>query len=101
MIFYFVIGSLFFFGIIPFLYKVFLRIIWKPSIHNFNFNFCDDGGLLNGEIDKNVISTNKNADILIIMTEKFSKINYGIANRIEYIIDEEILGIKKMFRVRV
>jgi hypothetical protein len=76
-------------------------MIWELFIYNLSFNFCDDGGLSNGEISRNVIFTNKNADILIIVTEKFSKTNYKIASRIERIVDEEILNIKKMFRVRV
>jgi hypothetical protein len=37
----------------------------------------------------------------MIVTEKPSEINYRIASRIEYIIDEEILRIKKVLRVRV
>jgi hypothetical protein len=77
------------------------RMIWKLFIYDFNFNFYNNGGSLNGEINRNVIFTNENADILIIVTEKFSKTNYRIANRIEYIIDEEILRIKKIFRVRI
>jgi hypothetical protein len=80
---------------------VLLKIIWKLFIYNFNLNFCDDNGFLNDEIDKNVIFTNENTDILIIVTEKLLKTNYRIANSTKYIIDEEILNIKKMFRVRI
>jgi hypothetical protein len=77
------------------------RIIWKLFIYDLNFNFCNNGGFPSGEINRDVIFTNKNADILMIVTEKFSKMNYGIANRTEYIVDEEILDIKKMLRVRI
>jgi hypothetical protein len=101
MISYFVIRSLFLFNIVPLPYKMLFKLIRELSIYNFNFNFCDDDGLLKGEINRNVIFTNENVDILIIVTEKFSEINYRIASRTEHIIDEEILNIKKMFRVRV
>jgi hypothetical protein len=77
------------------------RIIWKLFIYDLNFNFCNNGGFPSGEINRDVIFTNKNADILIIVTKKFSEINYGIANYTEYIVDKKILGIKKMFRVRI
>jgi hypothetical protein len=76
-------------------------MIWKSSIYNLNFNFCDNGGLPDREINRDIIFINKNANILIIVTEKFSEINYGIASRTEYIIDEEILRIKKILRVRI
>ncbi len=50
---------------------------------------------------RDVIFTNKNADILIIVTKKPSETNHEIASRTEYIFDEKVLRIKKILRVRV
>ncbi len=76
-------------------------MIRELSIYSLSFSFPDNGGLPGGEIDRDVISTNKNADILIIVTEKPSETNHRIASRTKYIIDEEILYIKKILRVRI
>jgi len=80
---------------------VLFKMIRELSIYNLSLSFFDDGGLPGGEINRNIIFTNKNADILVIVTEKSSETNYRIASCIEYIIDEEILRIKKILRVCV
>ena len=76
-------------------------MIREISIYGLSFNFPDNCGLLGGEIDRDVVFINENANILIIVTEKSLKTNYKIASRIEYIIDKEVLRIKKILRVYI